>query len=226
MCALFQIQDDETGIWTTHYSDRSPPNPHRADWTISGVLIHSEGVSKLQDVHFSDFTANDFRRAAAISFFDGYRFHNGARTASEGLTFDNVDTNILHENLAEEGPGEVSLMIRDLDGSLTNRTDRVVTVARKNAYYSRHAQCETVSNWNLDICETNFSSVFLFSVGNDSFRTFLTQDSTGEKFDPQMTLEKRMVYYVDSNRPNDAHVVHFDGEIQERFEIYVSGLEK
>ena len=58
---------------------------------------------------------------------------------------------------AKYGRGQESIMMRDLDGSLTNRTN--VTVVKKGAQYSRGLGCVEKTGWNLQVCSERFLKV-------------------------------------------------------------------
>ena len=75
-----------------------------------------------------------------------------------GLDFGDMDdaSKICHKN-EEYGNDEPSMMLRDLDGSLTGTPGTSVTADAP--YYHDGIECETKSTWNMAICQGNFARV-------------------------------------------------------------------
>ena len=63
---------------------------------------------------------------------------------------------ICHKNV-EYGHDEPSMVLRDLDGSLTGTPG--VSVAAIAPYYQDGIDCEVKSEWNMGICNGNFARV-------------------------------------------------------------------
>ena len=60
---------------------------------------------------------------------------------------------------ADKMPGRVqtSIMMRDLDGSLTGEAGN--TVVKKNVYYTKDLNCKEKEGWSLDVCKERFLKV-------------------------------------------------------------------
>ena len=68
---------------------------------------------------------------------------------------------ICHKN-KEYGHDEPSMVLRDLDGSLTGTPG--VSVAAIAPYYQDGIDCELKSEWNMEICNGNFARVIMHSI--------------------------------------------------------------
>ena len=68
---------------------------------------------------------------------------------------------ICHKNV-EYGHDEPSMVLRDLDGSLTGTPG--VSVAAIAPYYQDGIDCEVKSEWNMGICNGNFARVIMESI--------------------------------------------------------------
>ena len=71
---------------------------------------------------------------------------------------------ICHEN-EKYGRDEPSMVLRDLDGTLTGTAG--VSVAADTPYYHDGIDCEVRSDWNMSICQGNFARV-IFTTMNAS----------------------------------------------------------
>ena len=72
---------------------------------------------------------------------------------------------ICHEN-NEFGNDEPSMVLRDLDGTLTGTPG--LSVAADVPYYHDGMDCETKSEWSMAICQGNLARVTLFpNMKND-----------------------------------------------------------
>ena len=80
-----------------------------------------------------------------------------------GLDFGDMadSSKICHKNV-EYGLDEPSMVLRDLDGSLTGTPG--VSVAAIAPYYQDGIDCELKSEWNMNICNGNFARVIMQSI--------------------------------------------------------------
>ena len=80
-----------------------------------------------------------------------------------GLDFGDMadSSRICHKN-KEYGLDEPSMVLRDLDGSLTGTPG--VSVAAIAPYYQDGIDCELKSEWNMEICNGNFARVTIQSI--------------------------------------------------------------
>ena len=78
-----------------------------------------------------------------------------------GLDFGNMeDSNrICHENI-QFGTDEPSMMLRDLDGTLTGTPGLSVTA--DVPYYHDGMECEIKSEWNMTLCQGKLARVKLY----------------------------------------------------------------
>ena len=51
----------------------------------------------------------------------------------------------------------MSVLMKDMDGSLTGAAGSVVT--KSDVYYTAEAQCSTRSNWNMQVCDGRYAKV-------------------------------------------------------------------
>ena len=70
---------------------------------------------------------------------------------------------ICHKNKVN-GADESSMMLRDLDGSLTGTPGQSVTA--DVPYYHDGIECKTKSEWNMTICQGYFARVKLRAARN------------------------------------------------------------
>ena len=68
---------------------------------------------------------------------------------------------ICHKN-EEYGLDEPSMVLRDLDGTLTGQVG--VSVAADSPYYRDGIECESNSDWNMSICQGNFARVIFANM--------------------------------------------------------------
>ena len=82
-----------------------------------------------------------------------------------GLNFGDMDDadKICHKNKVN-GADESSMMLRDLDGSLTGTPGQSVTA--DVPYYHDGIECKTKSEWNMTICQGYFARVKLRAARN------------------------------------------------------------
>ena len=145
-------------------SIRGYPLPNSATTPIIGIKINAEGPTHIENVKFSNFLHNHVRKASAIAWNDNYPFHNGATTSATELQFDfsNPDEGYYIIDFGkEEGRGDDSIMMRDLDGSLTGQTDS--TLVKPNMYFTSGDTCQAMPGANMDICQRHYSKV---SIGH------------------------------------------------------------
>ena len=60
------------------------------------------------------------------------------------------------------GTDEPSMMLRDLDGTLTGTPG--VSVTADTPYYHEGKDCETNSDWNMAVCPGNFARVSFYII--------------------------------------------------------------
>ena len=53
----------------------------------------------------------------------------------------------------------MSVLMKDLDGSLTGTAGSVVT--KSDVYYTAEANCSTRNNWNMQVCDGRYAKVKL-----------------------------------------------------------------
>ena len=55
-----------------------------------------------------------------------------------------------------------SIMMRDLDGSLTGEAG--TTVVKPDMYFTENSECEAKEGWNLEVCKGRFAKVYTGTV--------------------------------------------------------------
>ena len=83
---------------------------------------------------------------------------------------DPKDGNYMLDKDIVSGHRENSILIRDLDGSLTGAQNR--TIVKKGAYYMRGVDCVTREHWNMDVCRTRFIKVRTQNTCPDTYMIF------------------------------------------------------
>ena len=68
---------------------------------------------------------------------------------------------ICHSNM-KFGADEPSMMLRDLDGTLTGTPG--VSVTANTPYYHEGKECEVNSDWNMAVCDGNFARVNFYII--------------------------------------------------------------
>jgi len=140
---------------------RHLPREWDADYTIRGYEFY-DGTVYVKDSVFAGFVPNAMRQAAAISYLDFTDFATSAANWASGLEFaPGVNRVYLHSRDGAPGDGEDgyrTAVFRDLDGSLTGKPGRWVTV---NTPFLGGEGCSTVEAWNALVCDGPFVNLTL-----------------------------------------------------------------
>ena len=83
---------------------------------------------------------------------------------------DPKDGNYMLDKDIVSGHRENSILIRDLDGSLTGAQNR--TIVKKGAYYTTSVDCVTKENWNMDVCRARYIKVRTQNARPDTYMIF------------------------------------------------------
>lgn len=147
---------NEEGRWVWIDSDRSYAVANRAGADQVGVYVNSEGPLHLKGLTIKMKTDN-IRRACAIKFHDKFRFGMGPKSSVEGLVFDeDIGTTVCHDNKMN-GTDESSMILNDLDGSLTGTAGNAVVAT--DPFLHGNMDCKTNPKWNMSVCNGNFARV-------------------------------------------------------------------
>ena len=63
----------------------------------------------------------------------------------------------MYDAETKDGPGEASVLLTDLDGSLTGAAGGVVT--KKGVYFAEDADCSVRAGWNMQVCGGRYAKV-------------------------------------------------------------------
>jgi len=103
---------------------------------------------------FADIDVSGDTKFCGIKFRDAFKFGMGASSSVRGLDFGDTAyaDRICHRNM-KFGMDEPSMMLRDLDGTLTGTAG--VSVTADTPFYHEGKECETNNDWNMTVCQGN-----------------------------------------------------------------------
>jgi len=200
-------------------ADRSIPDPNKPTKYVTGVYLDSEGPVHIHNVDFKDFRSNENRPGCGIEFKDDFRMGMGPSSSVKGLTFDFEEPEALkvcHAN-QKEGVDEDAMILKDLDGSLTDNAG--TTVMAEDDYLQEGIECSRNENWNMTLCNGDFARFYLFPKPTEAGATFITKAG-----DEVKTSNKRKVSYV--VRSDVKVVMHWTAASLKNYRARVVGVKK